>query len=519
MANEILDFVVLIYTLVVVCINISAAALYACYSNEQVLKARNVPMLVIMSLGACVHMISEVVGNRHITILIRLEAQACPVWGYWLPYFFGAGFFFSALYLRLFIYSSAISRNFTGNAARRALNLRGPIAFAILIPIGVICVLASFAMDASRPDSDGVCTSGPGYKIAVGAWVLGCILALVTSVVVFRRGFVSDFVGESSKQAFVACMGVVVLVAVAFVFIFADSGLDSSWNRSLATFSVTTLYAWALGIMGLKPLWKAMRGDVPYQRVLEDQVEKMRQPLESVVMVVESSQSKKVNRLIVADFLTYCNDPVRGPMDRGSKRETYPNDIVQFYVQMDAWTTRQLKALGIPDDDPNYIEYTEDLPPLVSEDIVRTVNSIIIRYFTNEGVPGFVNLHIPANVHIAVTKNHHMKGDPVDTFKDAMWWALSLLDDYYGEKYINTYIRGRPVYDAEGVKTVLEEIERAEARRRVEQAKLIPSKNGVVVDEDAGSDHSGESLTLEMGSTSTNRTNVPLESDDSDSEV
>jgi hypothetical protein len=516
MAGEILDWVALVYAGTVAVLIVGGLPLYIRHRHDHVVKARNVPMLVVMSVGAVFHIVSEMVSNRHLEVLTQLETLACPLWGYWMPYVLGAGLFFTGLYLRLFTYTSAISRDFTERAAACALRMRVPIAMMTLFPITSICVLATIMPGGSHV-TEGHCTSESGYKLAVGAWMSLCILVLISSVAVFRTGFVSDIVGETSKQFFVAGLGLVVLVAVGFVFIFAESGLNEVWNRFLATFSIATLYLWALGVLGLRPVWRVVRGDASYRRVFEEKVDKMQQPLESVVRVIERSNSKEINRLIVADFLLFCADPVRYMMDRGRDLPTNPSQVVTFYSMLDAWTQQTITASAMDPENEDYAIIFQDMPPLVSEDIVRTPNEIIGRYFTNEGAPGYINLYIDGSVQTKVTKKHMIDNDPVDTFKDAMWWALRLLDEFYGEAYIDVHIRGREVFQKDGVEELLNELRLEEGRRRIEAAQLVPVRTAVPTDsEDSSPSSSDGGVAVELEDGTTTDTHQNLSSSDPD---
>ncbi len=476
MGTVVFDWVVLAYAGIVAILIAVTGFLYIWYRRYRVMKARNVPMLFLMSTGAFFHIVAEMVGNRHVKELTLIEKLSCVMWGYWLPYVLGAGFFFTGLYLRLFTYTSAVSRNFTEVGARRALRLRIPIAMLTLCPIVALCVGMSLIGDegAFVDEETGQCESHRVYKIAVGAWMSACIIVLVGSVCIFRGGFVADILGEVRKQVLVAFMGIVVMMAVVFVLVFAETGLDNVYNRVVATLSVATLYLWALGIMGMHPLWKVMRGDADYQKLLDEGMERMQQPLESVVSVIERGEDKGLSRVIFGDFLQYCGEEMRPMMDRGRGRFTNPQQLMAMHSVMDAWTLRAMEAHAYSDEELD--EVLEGMPPLISESgIIRSVQEIITKYFTNSGVPGFVELYIDASVRTHTTHKHMVEEDPIDTFKTAMWWSANLLDDFFGGEYIDGAIMSRDIFRAREldgpVRALLMELRREEGKRRVQKAR------------------------------------------------
>ncbi len=477
MGTVVFDWLVLAYAGTVAILIAVTGFLYIWFRRNPVMLARNVPMLFFMSTGAFFHIVAEMVGNRHVKELTLIEKTSCVLWGYWLPYVFGAGLFFTGLYLRLFTYTSAVSRNFTEVGARRALRMRVPIALVTLCPIVALSIGLSVIDDdgAFVDEETGQCESGRIYKIAVGVWMSICIMILIASVAVFRGGFVADILGEVRKQVLVAFLGIVVMVAVVFVLVFAESGLDNAYNRVVATLSVTTLYLWALGIMGMHPLWRVMRRDHNYAKVLDEGLDRMQQPLESVVAVIDRNDDKDLTRLIFNDFLEYCADEMRPGMDRGRARHTDPRHVVLMYRVMDAWTQRVISAHAYNPDEE--VEILEGMPPFVSEaGILRSAQEIITKYFTNTGVPGFVDLYMDASVRTHTTHKHMVDKDPIDTFKTAMWWAANLLDDFFGTTYIDGDIMGREVFQSKehetSVRVLLTELRRDEGRRRVQAARL-----------------------------------------------
>ena len=504
MGTVVFDWLVLAYAGIVALLIAVTGLLYVRFRRNSVMQARNVPMLFLMSTGAFFHIVAEMVGNRHVKELTLIEKSSCVLWGYWLPYVFGAGLFFTGLYLRLFTYTSAVSRNFTEIGARRALRLRIPIALLTLCPILALCVGMTFIGDngAFVDGETGQCESHQVYKIAVGAWMSVCIVILVASVVIFRSGFVSDILGEVRKQVLVAFMGIVVMVAVVFVLVFAESGLDNAYNRVVATLSVTTLYMWALGIMGMHPLWRVMRKDHSYAKVLNEGFDRMQQPLESVVAVVERNEDRDLTRSIFGDFLDYCEEDMRPIMDRGRARTTIPQQVVVMYRVMDAWTHRVISAHAYNPDEK--IEILEGMPPLVSDvGIMRSAQEIVTQYFTNAGVPGFVDLYMDASVRTHTTRKHMVDGDPIDTFKTAMWWAACLLDDFFGAVYIDADIMGRELFQNKELNTpvriLLTELRREEGRRRVQAARLAdPSREP---EEEEESEKSSDAEVIELEDT------------------
>lgn len=478
-----LDFGVVLYAILATMFMIVLAVLFVVRCKDPLVRVHNPPMLILMSVGAAFHIVAEVVANRHIVFFKTVEVLACPLWGYWIPYVLGAGFFFTGLYIRLFTYTTAVSREFNSRGAARARQWRWPVALLTLFPIACIAVLVTTTPGATHVDNDsGTCESERGYKIAVGAWMSACILALLTSVAIFRHGYVADIVGEVRKQVFVGTMGIVVLGAVAFVMLFAEEGLEDVANRFVATFSITTLYLWALGVLGARPLWKVLRGDASYRRVHDEQLETISQPLDSVVAILKRAKDADAARTLFADFIAYCSLTSTPLMDRGRGKTTAPQDVAMFYAQMDYWTSCKIAASAFADHEVNM----NDWPPLVCSDIVRTKDEIITRYFTRVCVPGFVDVGMDTAARDSTTQNNVSEDIPVNLFKYAMWWAVGLLDEFYGEIYLKKDICGRDIFTSAqnpSVRTMIANLRRSEARNRMADAQLTVVTAGA--DDDA----------------------------------
>lgn len=465
--------------LVVVCYGIFAAfcmiilAIFAfLYRKDPIMRARNVPMTCLMCVGAAVHIISEVVANRHLNFLSAIEVTSCPLWGYWLPYVFGVGLFFVGLYLRLFTYTTAISREFSALSAMRARRLRLPVAIATLLPIVLITVLVTIAPGATFTDS-GACKSQNGYKAAVGVWLGTCIFALVLSVFVFRYGYVRDIVREARKQVFVAILGTIVFAAVVFVLIFAEDGLDRLANRAIATFSISTLYLWALGIMCGRPLWKVVRGDTSYSKIHDEQLELIEQPIESIRTVLERGEDRRAVRLLFADFLSYCKDETTPMMDLGGGKTASAQHTAALYGAMDNWTHTRPSTFGDQVD-------ADQFPPLVSNDISRTSRDILAHWFSRPGAPQFVDIGMDSSLRDYTTGKHMSEGDVTNLFRRAMWWTVDRLDHFYGSHYLQTVILTRGIFSsaADGsVRLLLQDLRRSEAKLRVQQANLVDKKD------------------------------------------
>ena len=473
-AEAALDLCVALYAVLAVGFMVALIVLFAVRRRDPLLRANNPPMLILMAAGAVFHILSEVVGNRHAAFLSAIEMAACPLWGYWVPYVLGAGPFFTGLYLRLFTYTTAVSREFNTYSAARARRWRWPVALVTVFPVACIAGLVTVTEGATRADEDlGTCVSERGFKIAVGAWMSACILALLVSVAFFRHGLVADFGGEIHKQAFVGVMGMVVLTAVAFVMLFAEEGLDNVANRFVATFSITTLYMWALGVLGAWPLWKTFRKKSGYLKVLDQQMEAVTQPIDSVMSVLEHAEDRGAARILFADFIAYCSLGSRPHMDRGKGAVTPPQAIATFYAQMDYWTNSKLAELGVTHriDDPDMRKW----PPLVATDIKRTHREIIERYFSRNAAPGFIDIGISDKVRDNTTRKNVAENTPDDLFAEAMWWAVGLLDEYYGENYLIRDVCARDVFTSAqnpSVRLMIQQMRRTEARRRMAEANL-----------------------------------------------
>lgn len=493
-----LDIAVVCYAVTVWAFSTVLTALLIVHRNDTMIRAINSLMTLMMALGANMHIMAEIVGNRHLSVLTGLEATSCAFWGYWLPYVLGAGPFFVGLYLRLFTYTTAMSRNMDAVQASAAQKMRLPVAVITMFPIVAAAVMVSITPGATTVLRDGSCRSERGYKLVVGGWAVACMLALVVSIVVFHRALVADVVGEVRKQVFVAIMGVVALAAAVFAVVFAEQGLGDIANRTIATFSISTLYAWALGVMAAVPVWRVLRNDVEYKQLHDQQIAKIAHPLRSVRQIIDEGNDGDAVKLIFADFLAYCSEDTTPLMDRGGGVETSPGDFVGCYSMMDAWTQNQNTTDA----------ELEGFPPLLSGDIMRASTEVVQQYFTRHPTDtSFIDLRIDTSVRDGVTARFASDRGDILLFKDALWWIVDTLDTFYGKHYLNTAILTRGILYNSEVRMMLRDLRLREAKKRLGQASLtsLHPEDHVAAIETSEDSFQDASATVELESVTSSR--------------
>ncbi len=476
-------------------------AVLLCYRRRvRQLQTRSPLLLSLMAVGGVVHIVAETVTNQHTPRLSSIERMSCVLWGYWLPYVFGAGLFFTALYLRLFLYTAGVSVwCSTVQGVAKARRSRILIVFVTIGPMVAIAALATTTPGATGVSPvTGQCESDLTFKGCVAVWFVVCIVVLMGSVIVFRSSFARDVAHEARKQCLVSLMGVVVAGTMAFVLVFAETGLDDPINRALATCSAVTLYVWSLGVMAAKPLWRAMRNGPAggrsdsFDPLMRHALSTMEQPVTTVRYVLENATDASVARKLFADFLVYCASNVRpsnvhgGDDDGGDESNAMPPEplysqpAAACYAQMDYWTTRKLDDLvTVDDEDAEVEERTRGFPPLVSEDLVRSDVDITNKYFDLTYV---AHEDIGLDDRAKATLLDTIRGTAgPDKFRDAMWAVIDVLDRGFGAHYLTHDIYARDVYmdvDGGAVGNMIVMMKRAKAREHLREAELILDVDG-----------------------------------------
>jgi hypothetical protein len=454
--------------------------------------------LATMALSATCHIVAEAVTNNHAGFLVGLERSACAFFGYWLAYFFGAGFFFCALYMRLLIYATAISRTVSQLGAQRTRRLRWIICSLILLPVATV---SSFATAESAGATD-TCASSWVLKILVGIWLSALIFMLVLSACLLRRGIVRDVASELQKQAFVAGIGFVVLGALVFTMIISEDGLGDAINRFISTVAVTTFYLYTLGVLACAPLFRSYLSK-GYAALVEDRFSSLTQPADSMLVVLAcagfSAPCKKPHltyyqqypmqegaseaaSALFADFLLYCAQDDQNWMNRnsGGGGTEDPAVLCVAFAKFDHWTQRRREDQHGEDD--YCLDHGDELnsfPPLVSSALEHSTMELVARYFAKPGTPGFIDLGLQNATRDAVTASIALADDnggvPASLFREAMWEIVSLLDRYYGHAYLTADILRRDIFVSVTepmVRQLLNDVQRCEAQRRLHEANL-----------------------------------------------
>ena len=79
-------------------------------------------------------------------------------------------------------------------------------------------------------------------------------------------------------------------------------------------------------------------------------------------------------------------------------------------------------------------------------------------------------LIIPGDMMTASVQKSRDTPQPVDTFRELMWWTLEVLDRHLGEKYLVQVLHGRPIYLEENVRPAYQATLQRESHTRLQHA-------------------------------------------------
>ena len=485
--------VAVVYLLVLMCGLISVR-------YKPVMAARGARFMAVMCAAGVVHIISATVAHQHSPVLVSLERMACSVWGYWLPYVGGVGVWFTAQYVQILTYSSMLTLRVNNMGLRQILFARPFVALITMLPPVLISVVVSAVPGATRVDPEtDACVSDAWAKYLVAAWLGACIIALATSLVCFRRGVTRDPTREWRRQWVVLFASTGATAGQAFVVVFASQGLHSATNRFLATVIIVLLYVTTMSWLALRPLWWFLREDTVAQEAEEEKLVTTQQPVRSVLRLMENSYDtpSRAIRMIISDFLQWCAEPTQERLRRKGGKQTHPRDLVQFYQALDAWTAKNLGPTYDYKKNPYGNRLMGGFAPSFTRATEQSAAEIIATYFStpygsapsenvqlddidaaedDEGDDGEAYavivdpLIIPGDMMTTSVQKSRDTPQPVDTFRELMWWTLEVLDRHLGEKYLVQVLHGRPVYLQEDVRLAYQATLQRESHTRLQHA-------------------------------------------------
>jgi hypothetical protein len=483
MAKTVVDTVAIAWSgIVVVYLIVIATGLFRA-RHYPLLVVRGARFMMLMCGAAIVHVISATVTHQHDETLEALERVSCVLWGYWLPYL-SVGVWFTAQFLQVVTYTAMLARDVSRVGERRILYARPFVALVTMTPPAIIAMVVTALPNASRADAaTGACTSVFGAKLAIALWVAMCVLMLAVSLVGVRRKLARDAAREMPRQWIVLLVAVAVAVAQALIVVVAVRGFDVVANRAIATFTVGALYAVAMSVLALRPLWKVLRRDTEYVSAESDRLKAVCQPLPSVILLMDHTSDAPAQEvlLVVADFLKYCASPDMPWMIRPNGERTHPSRLVKLYVATDAWTRRRLNDTAYKrhpmHTTPLYDrKVTNGFPPLISQDITRSARTILKEFFDPPYGTHDVALHHAGQLYmpddlarvVSYEIKHAIDGEEQsDAFREVLWWALETLDAYFGKTYMTEIIYRRPVWYEQGnVREIIREASQAENLER-----------------------------------------------------
>ncbi len=444
--------------------------------RHPLVRAKLVGMLTLMSVGGLMHITSAVISNQHFPRLTRLERVSCITFSYVFPYGLGAGVWFVALYLRMWVHNSAMSRLCNAAGARMARQASWTIVLATLGPVWTILVLG-IATGASQYDPVKMeCVSTVWIKLSIVVWVGMCALLLFVSLVLFWRTTGEAANREFSLVAFVALMGIIVATSDALVVL--SGWLDTASGRGMVTFAVTSMYLWSVAVTAGPSLWHAIRKDAEYVELVEAQQSTIQVDIHDGLRRAYAAECWE----LVADFLDYCDNADRPDMDRGADVITDPMYSVAAFRAMENW----LYGDDAPTVKPGAVYHPRDGGKENAVAICKRYLKKTSRWYIFCG---------DEKASVALGK---ASAGRTDAFDGILAWIIEDLDAHYGFVYINTDIFRREVLTRNmGIVVVLREMREWCAQERFEQAHirvLVPdesdSSSGAGADLDALIDYS-----------------------------
>lgn len=445
------DYVVVSYAVFGMCLLALTSVCLCAKRRHPLVRAKLAGMLALMSLGGLMHITSAVISNQHFPRLTRVERMSCITFSYVLPYGLGAGVWFVALYLRMWVQNSAMSQLCNAAGARMARQGSWSVVLATLGPVWIILVLG-IGIGASEYDPvKQECVSMEWLKLCIIVWVGMCVLLLLVSLVLFWRTTGEAANKEFSPVAFVAVFGIIVATSDALVVL--SGWLDTASGRGMVTFAVTSMYLWSVAVTAGPSLWHAVHGDSKYVALVEAQQSTIQIDIHDGMRNAYARECWE----LVADFLDYCNNADRPVMDRGAGLVTDPMHSVAAFRDMEKW----IYGDNAPTVCPSAVYHPRDGEKSNAVALCKRYLNKTSRWYIFCG---------DARASDALGKSSAGCEDPFDNI---LAWIIEDLDAHYGFGYLNKDIFRRDVVSNHmGVMVVLREMREECAQQRFEQAAI-----------------------------------------------
>lgn len=294
------------------------------------LKSRTLRLSFFMGLFSLVHVWTTAISNN---VLLGgaadSKAALCVLVNYWSEYFVGLCGWLTCLLLRMVIHGAIFHPHMRQLTVARIRQICQSVVIGTTLPLGILCVVVQFTPGVVYYDS-GSCHTLTGYKVALAVWVsLACACVLAANRYLrpsgLHDGNTTGFFSEYGALKDIGYLGVLVIVVDGFV---AVSGLTPyAWARSLFTFLVASLHAFAfLRLYGYR-LWKALRRDESYVSYFLSTTSIYGQQPAGVADLLELPS-------VLDHFIDFCKSTASdGPVDRAGPW------VLELFNHLLAWRT------------------------------------------------------------------------------------------------------------------------------------------------------------------------------------
>ncbi len=415
------DWATLAYAAVAVVLLAAGSAFVWCKRRYPPLKARNVPLMLVMAAAGAVHVTAALVANGHFGVLAATEHRQCVLWNYWLQYMLGVCPWLVGVFVRLLTYASVFARQLTNVGSERARRYRWLLAAAIAVPLLALCLWLTAYGGAEFDGARARCHSELLFKMLLLAWVLFWMAVLTMGACLARCSMDADYADEFAPLVQTIVLGAIVVGVNGFAQ-FSGSIELVLW-RTVATCSVATLHVFTFGrLVGLRAYY-SVAGSNRYAdwfmgRLLQFDLK------------LDGMEELRQCRDVLDDFVEHCLDqPVVCHRVAGHNAVNIsPQVLVDCYRAIDS--------------------FHRTSATMTTAQRGQRHKSIVNRYFMqqrmNTGEPNPWFVHVPQEMVL-----HAMSVGSEDShraFDSASYWLMRVLDTHFGAHYVNRVLPERDVY-------------------------------------------------------------------------
>lgn len=269
------------------------------YRKYSVLKAKDIPNLILMVIASIIHIWSTFIVNEHSEPFKTLHNKNCILWTYVFQFSLGLGLWISCLFYRIAKFGNLFQYE---ERKKRLIKFLGDILACLgIIPILFITMCVWFSDGCYYDPIKNTCKTTTFWEITTACW-LGCIYwILVVCVITIIRRIENNFLNESRQLTSIIILSLIVMcVNCTIVFM---GYLDNVWGRNAFTILVCLLDVFAIMSISGKTLLAAIRQDVEF-------LAKYKSSLIPSLLPEKFKSIEDVlnNEELYFDFIQYCRE-------------------------------------------------------------------------------------------------------------------------------------------------------------------------------------------------------------------